>query len=541
MPPRVHAALVLATLSALAACGFAIAFDPAYLQSDSAQYISTAKSVLAGHGPATSIVWTAEHHMIGGVPVAQTNFPPGYPMLIALVALPGLDAARAALGVSVFAFCAVPLLVYWLLRAEGRAIRPALALAAAWFAIPLVWFNVLACLSEVTYTLLTLLALACLRQSERHPALAKAWLLLAGAVAGLAFTVRYAALAFIMTLAAVLLARAARRRDARSLAALALVGAPAAVFVLAISAHNYRLTGRVVGGLLADKGNSLLAVLHSVYWSLSEISGFSKADLVRGGAAEWLLVLFVAGALLWLASGVRLRVGGAAARALARETTALVSLVYVIGSLVFVIAAAKTHASGVVAARYLIPLIPFALLLVPYLAALVRVEAAGRRRTAAAALRWSALVVFLAGQADVAASHRASPHQSRYRYIAGALQQRFGSTTLGEFLSARVTARAPLLGNEAQLMGVALDRPVVGLPGASYTHTVWTEDETRRTVTRYGIAWVLFLPDLLNAAEPDAANQPFFVELKQGRVPSWLAPTFQSNGVRLYQVTQRGA
>ena len=533
---------VLGALIMLAVVGFVIVFDPAYFQSDSAQYISTAKSLLAGHGPATTIVWTAEHHLLGGVPVAQTNFPPGYPMLVAAIAVLGVEPLRAAFGVSIFAFCAVPVLVHWLLRVAGRAPAPSLGLAAAWFVIPFVWFNVLACLSEMTYTLLTLLTVVCLRQRERHPAYWQAWLLLAGACAGLAFSVRYAALPFIMTVSLVLLARALARRDACALVAPVLVGAPAAAVVLTIALRNYGLTGRFVGGLLAEDGNSLAAVLRSVYWSLSEISGFSKADLVRGAPAEWLLLLLGAAALVWLASSARVRLDWAVARAAWHDTVAAVSLIYVTGSLVFFVVAATSHVSGVVAPRYLIPLIPFVLLLLPYAAGVLRVETSGRRRAAAAAaLAWSAAAVFLLGQLDVAVSHRAALGRTRARYIEGALQQRFGTETLREFLSARVTQEAPLLGNEAQLMAAVLDRPVVGLPGSSYTRTIWTEDETRRTVARYGVAWVLFFPELLDAVEPEAANQPFFVDLKRGRVPSWLAPAFQSNGVRLYHVTQEDA
>jgi hypothetical protein len=528
---------VLAALGLLSAAGFSMAFDPAYFQSDSAQYISTAKSLLAGHGPATTIVWTAEHHLLGGLPVAQTNFPPGYPVLVAVVAAMGIEPVRAALGATVFAFCAIPLLIYWLLRTDGRAPAASLAMAATWFAIPFVWFNVLACLSEMTYTLLTLLTLICLRQSERDRTSWPAWLVLAGVCAGVAFTVRYAAVPFIMTIGAVLFARALTRRDARSLVMSVLVSAPAAAFVLTIAARNYGLTGRFVGGLLAEDGNSLTAVLHSVYWSLSEISGFSKADLVRGAPAEC-LVLLVAALLLWLAlaSGANVHLNRTAVRAVWHNTTAVVSLIYVVGSVVFIIVAAKSHVSGVVATRYLIPLIPFVLLLGPAAAGLLRVEMTGRPRAAAMALGWSAVAVFLLGQFDVAMSHRATPGQTRGRYINGALEQRVGTMTLREFLSARVTRAAPLLGNEAQLIGAALDRPVVGLPGSSYTRTIWTEDETRRTVARYGIGWVLFLPDLLDAGEREAANQPFFVSLKQGHVPSWLAPACQSNCVRLYQV-----
>ncbi len=92
-----------------------------------------------------------------------------------------------------------------------------------------------------------------------------------------------------------------------------------------------------------------------------------------------------------------------------------------------------------------------------------------------------------------------------------------------------------------QLTGAVLDRPVVGLPGPWYTRTVWTEDEARRVVRKYGVAYIVFFPDLFDLSAPDLANQTFFRDLKQGRVPPWLEPTFSSASVRLYQVNASGA
>src|SRR5207247_6807248 len=144
----------------------------------------------------------------------------------------------------------------------------ALAVSGAWLVFPVVWFNVLACLSEMSYTLLTILTLACVARSDRDPAHRHAWLLVAGTLAGLAFTVRYAGIMYIASLGALFLLRAAHRRDARSIRELVLVGGPPTAFVLALFARNYWLTGRLAGGVREDEGNSIAAVLHSLYWSL---------------------------------------------------------------------------------------------------------------------------------------------------------------------------------------------------------------------------------------------------------------------------------
>lgn len=526
-------ALVLLSLA-----GFTAAFDGAFLQDDSAQYVSMAKNLLAGRGAATSLAWSEEHLALGRIPVAQTNLPPGYPVLIALVSRAGVEPVWAALLVSAACFAAIPLLLYWLLRSSGVARPTACAVSVAWFCLPIVWVNVLACLSEMSYIAVTLAGVACVRRSELSRDYRAAWLLLAGGCAGAAFLIRYAALIFVLSLVLFFVARAVLRRDRWALAGVALVAAPAVAFGVALLARNYRLTGTLIGGLRRDDTNSLRAVLRTVTWSLGEMSGFTKTGLLRGDAEEWLLLVLLLATLAWLVSGARARVDGRALRAWLGKTPVAFSMIYVAGSLVFLIGVATLHASGAVTSRYLLPLIPFALLLAPGALRAVQWQFPGRRqRVVAAALAAGAIVVFLAGQADVAESHWSQLAHSRYRHIQQALAQSFRGTTVRDFLATHVPPGMPVLGNEAQLTGVALDRPVVGLPGAAYSRRVFTAEETHRILDTYGVAYVVFFPSLLDAREPNFANQAFFTELKGGKVPGWLHPDFSSDSIRLYRVT----
>jgi hypothetical protein len=533
---------VLIVLGCVAMVIFANLFDGSFVLPDSAQYLSMAKNVMAGHGVATSLVWTEEHHRLGGMPVPQTNLPPGYPILIVLVSQLGVDPLRAAFLVSLVCFSVVPLVLYRILRAGGRPAVQSVVVSGTWLVLPIVWANVLACLSEMSYTLLTLLSLACVGQSERRPTNRNAWLLLAGTLAGLSFTVRYAGIIYITSLGALFLLRAAGRRDVRSIRELVLVGGPPTAFVLALFVRNYRLAGTFAGGVLMDESNSTGAVLYSMYWALSEVFGYSKTGLLRGDPVEWFLVLFVVSALGCLAAGLRLTVNWRALRAAGTDTHGVLSSIYVVGSLVVVVITAKAHTAGTVDARYLLPLIPFALLLVPYGQNLIRCASPSRRQqTMAAALRWGVLAVFVAGQVSVVGDFLDMRRTSGYRQIDRALHQAFGPATLRDFLNQRITVNAPLLGNSPQLIGAVLGKPVVGLPGPWYTRTVWTEDEARRVVARYGVAYVVFFPDLFDLSQPDVANQIFFRDLKQGRVPRWLEPTYSSASVRLYQVNPPGA
>src|SRR5262249_49262158 len=255
-------------------------------------------------------------------------------------------------------------------------------------------------------------------ESERVGATRNVWLLLAGVCAGLAFMVRYACIIYIVSVGALFLIRVAHWRDARSIRALLLVGGPPAAFVLVLFARNYWLTGTFAGGARVDEGNSMAAVLRSVYWSVSGVLGVSKAGLLRGGLPEWLLVVLVVSGLACLAGGLRATINWSAFRAPGADTYGALSLTYVVSTLAFIVMAAKAHASGVFMSRYLLPLIPFLLVLVPYGLDLIRLEPVSRGQQAGATvLRWGALAVVLAGQVNVAGQQLSVLHASPYRQI----------------------------------------------------------------------------------------------------------------------------
>ncbi len=517
-------------------------YDVSFIQKDAAQSVSVAKNLLAGEGLVTSLVWDDEHYLIGGVPAPQPNVPPGYPLLIALVSKLGVDPRYAAFLVALTSFNLIPLLLYRILRMSGHGQIPSLALSAAWFGFPLIWFNVLACLSETTYALFTLISATCVMQSEHDTSNRGPWLFLAGTLGGLTFMLRYVGISYVISLGAFFLLRAVRQRDRQSIRALFLVGTPASLLVLAVFLRNYFLMGKFTGGLLYGS-TPVGEVLHSVYWSLSELLGFSLSGLVAHRIPELLLVIFsLGGLLLLLARAARLRISWPALRALNANTTASLSLIYVLGTLMVVGYAATTHVSAHVSSRYLLPLIPFVLLLLPSTLDLAQWESSGRRhKTLLSLCRWGALVVLLAGQMNVVQHHwdkviRDNP----YRKIVRSLQEPFGSATLFDFLTEMVTRNSPLLGNEPQMLGAVLDRPVVGLTPSSYTRKIWSGDEVKGLVVRYGVSYVLFLPDFLDLSDDDSRNQIFFRELQDGNIPSWLEPTFASAGVRLYHVNTSG-
>src|SRR5436309_1362383 len=131
--------VVLIALVGLAVATLASLFDGSFVQNDSAQYVSMAENLRAGYGVATSLVWTEEHLRLGSLPVVQINLPPGYPILIALVGLLGVDSLWAAFLVSMACFSAIPFLIYRILRTTAQPSALCLALSGAWLVFPVGW------------------------------------------------------------------------------------------------------------------------------------------------------------------------------------------------------------------------------------------------------------------------------------------------------------------------------------------------------------------------------------------------------------------
>jgi hypothetical protein len=76
--------------------------------------------------------------------------------------------------------------------------------------------------------------------------------------------------------------------------------------------------------------------------------------------------------------------------------------------------------------------------------------------------------------------------------------------------------------------------PVVGLPIARYTQHVWTSDSVAAVIEKFGVSHVLFFPGTYEAE----FKNPFYVDLREGRVPDWLTVSYQGQQVVLYEVVQ---
>lgn len=520
-----------AAATVLVGCVFAailggVSFDPQRLANDTAQYFSVADNLRAGRGLATSIIYYEEHYALGTVPAPQTVFPPGYPVAIAPVAATGVATATAAFLIDLLSWGASIWLLYWIALARDHSPASALGCAAAFACLALPWVYTQEMLSEPLFIALTLAATRCLVGSQERPTY---WLsLLAGVAAAAAITVRYAGVFFAAAVAVVLAIELIWRRSRRKLIHGVAFSVPVAVTTLTLFWRNARLVGDFRGGNAHEVLKPVGDVFHTVVRSTASLAGVG----LRLGPAEVVALITLA---LVAALGLRARGHVSLARgalvAAMRDRAALLTAIYPLVSIVLLLYLERISSIGL-DKRMLVPLVPFVFLFALEVARTAKLGERAPRRLAHVTLVAVALA-YLAGQIHVARAAFEQP--PRASTIVSALAEPLAETTVGDWLRARVSAEHPLLGNEPQLLGAVLDRPVVGLTVPQFSPRTWTADAALRLIRAYGVEYVVLFPDPLASGRAEG-RLPVLAELAAGAVPKWLVPVHVSNAVRVYRV-----
>jgi len=173
---------------------------PTPLDNDSYQYLNVAGNEISGRGIATSLICFDSERSHGFTPAPLTTFAPGYPVAISIVSHFFGDLPAASRFISVTAFTATGALVVWALMLMGVG-GPGRLLAMTLYATNVVSLSfATSVLTEPLYMLLMIAAVVALiwMEKTRLPAgIALSVLLVAYALAGLSFFVRYAGLFFI--------------------------------------------------------------------------------------------------------------------------------------------------------------------------------------------------------------------------------------------------------------------------------------------------------------------------------------------------------
>lgn len=515
--------------------------DTAYLDSDAAQYLNTARNLLAGKGAATDLLYYEAQYRPGVIPAPQTIFPPGLPVILSGLLAAGAEPGHATLYAGLAAFCATALLlVLFLVRLHVAPLLVALG-AALWLLLALAWVNVLEGRSEVAFTAMTLASTFCLFSARPT----RTRLLLAGAFAAAALAMRYQAVFYLAALGIWSLVRLLRRERGtlgKAVADAVVLLALPAVATLLIFGRNIALLGAAGGGPIdtVRAGLGGLDLVRAVYWAANDLSGFL---LTGPGAAELVAAAGVALLALGLFLARRSRPSLAFSHAPdhVRVSVVLFVLLYVAVAVAGVIYLAATRAGAYLQGRYFVPLLPF--VVIAWIVFLDRLRSLRGREFAAVA---AGLVLLHAGlllaQVSVARQWLDDVRADRrIEVIRAALKAPVDGVPLKEYLQRRVTASAPVFAESGQHLWLLLERPVLAPAGAGFSKRRWTVDEVRRMKKCYGVEYVIFFPPLFDVSLPQNANREIFAELSRGQVSPVLEPMLRTSDVQLYRLRSDAA
>ncbi len=248
------------------------------LSNDGVQYLEGARSLLAGDGYSTRILYFDEHYAAGRIPVPQTVWPPGTSIGIASLGALGLDLSLAGRILARIAFVFLAPLVFviaWRLTGS-RALAWA---AAAWqLSMGEFWMFLATPNSEIPFIAASLAAVALVPSDQG--ASGRRWTLLF-LFAALATLFRYVGLFLFGAMGLVLLAdqlRAWRHDRTPSWRALA-APIPGALVIGALLLRNQLLAGDLRGGNTRVVHQSIEGLLVETVRSLIDaFGGATRSD-----------------------------------------------------------------------------------------------------------------------------------------------------------------------------------------------------------------------------------------------------------------------
>jgi len=475
------AALTLLIVIRLATAG------PA-LSNDGYQYLSEAGNIRLGNGFSTSIVHFDEEQSHGRIPAPLTTFPPGYPVVIALLSCLGLSLNTAAVLCSALsAIGLIPLMALFCQEAGvGRH--------GTRFALAIVVGNSLGLLlatgvnTDMLFTFLSsgaILACWIALRPDNSPSRTGVALLVCGIFAGAAYWVRYAAILLLLALIAfvVLQTVLARRLNAivrawPLLSAFLLIGP--------LMLRNYLVVGSWRGGntkplftpLHETAMTMLISIHHVLFAAPRPVLGIG--DLILYGGLV-VLAWAVVRSKVPLPIGLTHRVPGLI---IAYTGTYLVLLGY-IGS---------TSPVGI-AARYFYPLIPVWAVAAALLIEPVWATASKLSRLAVAAV----LTGYIAMNARGLPVKPVNFHQDLQARLQTSIQNAGG--TVQDWINHNIPRDAVVTASCGQPTGYVLSRPVLSLVDKRYTRQDWSDAHLVSAMDRFQSHWLILYPQAACAFE----------------------------------------
>lgn len=539
-PRGLYAGLATTVACLIVAACLVRLHDYSHLNADAAQYLSTSVNLVAGDGLTSDIVHWDQQYWLQSLPPPQTVFPPGMALGLTPLIWFGVPPSQAPFLIALMAYLGGAALIFALLR--WMQTGPGLSVLGAllWLTLGYAWGNILLGLSEMLFTVATLGAMACcVRYRHRRAALVGA-----GACATMAVLVRYQGVFFALALLVwfTISMRHQLRGDIRRfvLDSLILLGLPLATFAI-LAFRNFVLTGTPGGGPVdtVEQGVAGLQFLREAYWAASSLTGFTIARLREGAVAEMLFVGASAGILVcWL------RLRGERSTVSAQDKTCQnngwpelvrLSWVYLLVSAALLCYLAATRSPLYLQGRFLVPLLPFAILAwIPFLSRVLHRSAVGWRIMAIVSVAAFHLAVTIAQGSVLAGILDELRGQTRLRVIHEAMAEELHGTTLGAFLASETSRNHPLIADFGQYVWLELEKPILSLTPGNFSAQVWDEAALRALQARYGAKHLLFFPGLFRPDAPVNANKPILQQLHAGHRPAFLRPIHIGQRAALY-------
>ncbi len=254
------------------------------LANDSAAYIGGARGILNGQG--YSDIW------LDSSLEPITHYPPLYSLTLAGVGLSGLDPLRAARLINALAFGLSALLLGLLARKMTRSYLAGLILPVLFMTSGALLRIYAYALSEALFLALSLAAFLSFALHFEHQK--NYWLIITGALVGLAYLTRYTGLALAASFcAALLLLKPAWRERFKSLFLFLIAFAP---FAASWMLRNMLLAGNAANRTLGWHPVTLANIRRGVY----AFSAFLMP------ISEWQSVLFKSRVIHWFLAGIGL-------------------------------------------------------------------------------------------------------------------------------------------------------------------------------------------------------------------------------------------
>lgn len=490
------------------------------IANDSYQYLDAASSVASGGCLCIGMAHFDEQVAAGKLPVALTHYPPGYPLLIAGLSKLGPSPETAGYAISAAGF----LLCIWLIWDIGctlGASAPVLSIFGLLWALhsgALTYASAVLTESGFTAVFMALVALVVrdLKSEGRNPRV----LLGVGALAGLAYCLRYAGLFLIPPVLLYLVWRCRLNRDSWRWA---FAGAIAiCCFVLPIFIWNIVQMGSWRGVFLASTSyNPIPAVIPTImgwYWLALGGHAFLSPGI-------W-LALVVVSALTLAAVALRGWRKGSGRRGAMFPIAAwigLFSLVYTAGVVLSIVSVANMNLVGRDVARYYLPLYP--VLLGCLAAAASRVRSKARR----AAMVILACAVLTSHARDLLA--RPGP-QGRAILADDLAEEVVPGESLRQWLVSHASARTTLVSEEGQALHYVLQRPVVSIiEPPEFSNRAADGAAFRFLMYRYKSKYLLLFP----AIRASENRLPFLQALLLGKGPDWLRVSARTHDAVAYE------